>query len=85
MIDRGAYMKAEQSWTWAAIRSTSRRWKKAASSPRTTLRPGGGLPGTELDQETRARWGKYLQEVDAGMQERINALNKSVPYNPPPR
>lgn len=27
----------------------------------------------------------YLEEIDAGMQARIAALNKAVPYNPPPR
>jgi tetratricopeptide (TPR) repeat protein len=27
----------------------------------------------------------YLQNVDAGMQARVAAVNKAVPYNPPPR
>jgi hypothetical protein len=27
----------------------------------------------------------YLEDIDPGMQERVKALNKAVPYNPPPR
>ena len=28
---------------------------------------------------------RYIENVDAGMQERVAAVNKTVPYNPPPR
>jgi tetratricopeptide (TPR) repeat protein len=27
----------------------------------------------------------YLEDIDSGMQARVAALNKAVPYNPPPR
>jgi hypothetical protein len=27
----------------------------------------------------------FLESIDAGMQARVAAVNKAVPYNPPPR
>jgi tetratricopeptide (TPR) repeat protein len=46
----------------------------------------GKLDAATPDIALAARFdAAYLQEVDAGMQERVAALNKAVPYNPPPR
>jgi tetratricopeptide (TPR) repeat protein len=46
----------------------------------------GKLDAATADIALAARFNPgYSEDVDAGMQERITALNKSVPYNPPPR
>jgi tetratricopeptide (TPR) repeat protein len=46
----------------------------------------GNLDAATPDIALAARFDSaYLEEVDAGMQARVAALNKGVPYNPPPR
>jgi len=46
----------------------------------------GNLDAATPDIALAARFDPaYLEEVDAGMQARVAALNKGVPYNPPPR
>jgi len=46
----------------------------------------GKLDAATPDIALAARFDStYLEQVDAGMQARVAALNKAVPYNPPPR
>jgi tetratricopeptide (TPR) repeat protein len=46
----------------------------------------GNLDAATADIALAVRFNsEYLNDVDAGMQERVAALNKAVPYNPPPR
>jgi tetratricopeptide (TPR) repeat protein len=46
----------------------------------------GNLDAATPDIALAARFDPaYLEEVDVGMQARVAALNKGVPYNPPPR
>jgi tetratricopeptide (TPR) repeat protein len=46
----------------------------------------GKLDPATADIALAARFNPlYLENVDAGMQARVAALNKAVPYNPPPR
>ena len=46
----------------------------------------GKLDPATADIALAARFNPaYLDDVDAGMQARVAAVNKSVPYNPPPR
>lgn len=46
----------------------------------------GKLDPATADIALAARFNpQYLENVDAGMQARVAAVNKAVPYNPPPR
>jgi tetratricopeptide (TPR) repeat protein len=46
----------------------------------------GKLDAATADLALAARFNStYFDAVDAGMQQRITTVNKSVPYNPPPR
>ena len=46
----------------------------------------GKLDPATADIALAARFNpQYLENVDAGMRERVAAVNKAVPYNPPPR
>jgi tetratricopeptide (TPR) repeat protein len=46
----------------------------------------GKLDPATADIALAARFNPwYLESVDAGMQSRVNAVIKAVPYNPPPR
>jgi len=46
----------------------------------------GKLDPATADIALAARFNpQYLDDVDAGMQARVAAVNKAVPYNPPPR
>jgi tetratricopeptide (TPR) repeat protein len=46
----------------------------------------GKLDPATADIALAARFNPtYLENVDAGMQARVAAVNKAVPYNPPPR
>ena len=46
----------------------------------------GKLDPATADLALAARFNpNYLDNVDAGMQARVAAVNKAVPYNPPPR
>lgn len=46
----------------------------------------GNLDAATADIALAVRFNPvFLEDVDAGMQERVAAFNKTVPYNPPPR
>jgi len=46
----------------------------------------GKLDPATADIALAARFNpQYLENIDAGMQARVAAVNKAVPYNPPPR
>jgi tetratricopeptide (TPR) repeat protein len=46
----------------------------------------GNLDAATADIALAVRFNPaFLEDVDTGMQERVAALNKAVPYNPPPR
>ena len=50
-----------------------------------TLLEQGKLDAATADIALAARFNPmYFDDVDKGMQDRITAVNKSVPYNPPP-
>jgi len=52
----------------------------------TTYLKEGNLDAATADIALAVRFNPaFLEDVDAGMQERVAALNKAVPYNPPPR
>jgi tetratricopeptide (TPR) repeat protein len=52
----------------------------------TTYLKEGNLDAATADIALAVRFNPvFLDDVDAGMHERIAALNKAVPYNPPPR
>lgn len=46
----------------------------------------GNLDAATADIALAVRFNPvFLEDVDAGMQERVTARNRAVPYNPPPR
>jgi tetratricopeptide (TPR) repeat protein len=46
----------------------------------------GNLDAATADIALAVRFNPaFLEDVDTGMQERVAAVNKAVPYNPPPR
>ncbi len=52
----------------------------------TTYLKEGNLDAATADIALAGRFNPaFLEDVDAGMQERVAALNKTLPYNPPPR
>ncbi len=52
----------------------------------TTYLKEGNIDAATADIALAVRFNPvFLDDVDAGMQERVAALNKAVPYNPPPR
>ncbi len=52
----------------------------------TTYLKEGNLDAATADIAMAVRFNPvFLDDIDIGMQERVAALNKTVPYNPPPR
>lgn len=52
----------------------------------TTYLKEGKLDAATADIALAVRFNPvFLDDIDIGMQERVAALNKAVPYNPPPR